>query len=62
MAKKTISDKPVVHFTEQGDRYVRIDDLFKSKAAREALDGMVQISNKQQNPANMPEKTNQSDP
>ena len=36
-------DKPVVHFTKQGERYVDAGELLRSDAAKKAIESMMQI-------------------
>ena len=55
MAKKLSIDKPVVHFTEHGDRYIYVDDLFRSEAARKAIADMARIGRKKDT-SNTPRK------
>ena len=55
MTKKSSIDKPIVHFTKHGDRYVYIDDLFRSEAARKAIADMARIGRKKDT-SNIPRK------
>ena len=41
--KPATHDKPVVHFTKQGERYVDAGELLKSDAAKKAIESMMQI-------------------
>ena len=42
-AKPAARDKPIVHFTKQGDRYVDAGELLRSNAAKKAIESMMQI-------------------
>ena len=44
--KPAAHDKPVVHFTKQGDRYVDAGELLRSDAAKKAIESMMEIDNK----------------
>ena len=44
--KPAAHDKPVVHFTKQGERYVDAGELLGSDAAKEAIKSMMQIGSK----------------
>lgn len=44
--KPAAHDKPVVHFTKQGERYVDAGELLGSNAAKEAIKSMMQIDSK----------------
>ena len=44
--KPAAHDKPVVHFTKQGDRYVDAGELLRSDAAKKAIESMMEIDSK----------------
>ena len=44
--KPAANDKPVVHFTKQGERYVDAEELLRSNAAKKAIESMMQIDSK----------------
>ena len=44
--KPTAPDKPVVHFTKQGERYVDAGELLRSNAAKKAIESMMQIDSR----------------
>lgn len=44
--KPAAHDKPVVHFTKQGERYVDVGELLRSDAARKAIKSMIRIGSK----------------
>ena len=44
--KPAARDKPVVHFTKQGERYVDAGELLRSDAAKEAIESMMRIDSK----------------
>ena len=41
--KPAARDKPIVHFTRQGERYVDAGELLGSNAAKKAIESMMQI-------------------
>ena len=44
--KPAAHDKPVVHFTKHGERYVDAGELLESDAAKKAIKSMMQIDSK----------------
>lgn len=44
--KPAAHDKPVVHFTKQGERYVDAGELLRSDAAKKAIESMMKIDRK----------------
>ena len=44
--KPAAHDKPVVHFTKQGERYVDAGELLRSDAAKKAIKSMIRIGSK----------------
>ena len=44
--KPAADDKPVVHFTKQGERYVDAGELLRSDAAKKAIKSMIRIGSK----------------
>ena len=41
--KPAARDKPIAHFTKQGERYVDAGELLGSDAAKEGIESMMQI-------------------
>ena len=56
MSKKSSARKPAVYVTESGGLYVKADELLRSNAAREQIDGMAKISVKK-SPSGVPKQT-----